>query len=236
VTDKRVLLPNGVKKDLTKEEAEERGSAYEQQQRLLDVLEGWSENASSILINYAHTQVDKSEILERLHSYSPTEYFPEKKGLKVCWYEFDEVAPVDVKDASDVLKAMKNVWDAIFQDDKNAIANASIELGFVLARAEVFKYEGTLAMGKSEEMSRERARLAFKKHHDGIEKSKKPERKAWVKHAREILNSEKGKGYGKSKVARLVKSEFNLKVTERTVIDALFEKGKGEAVKFLKSY
>jgi len=234
--DERIMFQNGTKKDLTKEEAEEWSSAYEQQQRLLDVLEGWSEHASLILVNYASTQEEESKILERIHTYSPTEYFPEKQGLKVCWYEFDEATPDEVKDASDVLKAIKNVWNTKFQNDKNATVNASIDLGIVLARAEIFKYEGALAIGQSERLNREKARLAFRKHHDGLEKSKKPERKAWVKYAREILNSEKGKGYGKSKVARKVIRKYGLKLTERAVVIALFEKGKGATIKFLKSY
>jgi len=236
VTDKRTLLPNGVKKDLTKEEAEEWSSAYEQQQRLLDVLEGWSEHASLILVNYASTQEEESKILECIHRYSPTEYFPEKKGLKVCWYEFDEAAPVDVKDASDVLKAIKNVWDAIFQNDKNAIANASIHLGFVLARAEVFKYEGALAMGQSEWLSREKAKYGSRKHHAELKETKKPERKQWVEHARNKLTSENGEKLKKSDVIRSVIKKYKLELSEKTVRKALFNKGGGKPLTHLKSY
>lgn len=236
MTDESIMLQSGAKKDLTNEEFKEWDSAYNQQQRLLDVLEGWSEQASSILVNYDSTQEEEIKILECIHRYSPTEYFPEKKGLKVCWYEFHEAAPVDVKDASDVLKAIKNVWDAIFQDDKNAIANASIDLGFVLARAEVFKYEGTLAMGKSEGISREKTRLASKKHHAQLNENKKQERKAWIAYARETLVSRKGRGFKKSDVTRSVIRKFDIKLTERQVSDVLFETGKGKPIGLLRSY
>ncbi|MDF1688535.1 MAG: hypothetical protein P1U35_02870 [Cycloclasticus sp.] len=234
--DHRGLLPKGEKKALTKEEFEEWNSEYNQQQRLLDVLEGWSEHASSILIEYARTHEKENKILERIHTYSPTEYFPEQKGLKVCWYDFDMSDQDEARDASDVLKAIKEVWDATFQNDKNALANASIDLGFTLARAEVFKYEGTLAMGKSEGISREKTRLASKKHHAQLNENKKQERKAWVSHARETLVSTSGKAFKKSDVTRSVIRKFDIKLTERHVSDVLFETGKGKPIGLLRSY
>jgi len=233
--DHRGLLTKGEEKALTKKEFEEWDSEYNQQKRLLDVLEDWSEHASSILSEYARTHEKENKILERIHTYSPTEYFPEKKGLKVCWYEFGESDPDQVKDASDVLKAIKEVWEATFQNDKNAIANRSIDLGFVIARAEVFKHEGTLAVGQSELVSREKTKSAARKHHAKLREGKLLDRRAWINYARNLLTSKKGKDFKKSDVTRAVVREFKIKMTERHLTDVLFERGKSSPINLLRS-
>ncbi|MEN8265343.1 MAG: hypothetical protein ABFR82_17995, partial [Nitrospirota bacterium] len=130
--EERIIHPYSEKKSITKELSEKALEPYEQQTELYSALKSWSSHAVGILKAKGYTE---------FLAYGGT--------YKLVWHPMPiESDDNKVNDADAVLRAIHNLHDAIFQDDKNQIANAGIQIGIAVGKAHAELFEKLAISGK----------------------------------------------------------------------------------------
>jgi len=153
-TEDRLIFPSGEKKYLTESGYKKSLEPYEQQVELFSNLEAWCNHAVGILREngYSESYDEAGEVTDdeclalikkpRLASYGSL--------YKLTWIPQALLsdANVETKAADDVLRAVRKLYEAISNNDKNRIANAGIEVGIAVAVAHTEPYEVVAAYGK----------------------------------------------------------------------------------------
>lgn len=128
----RIIHPLGEEKEITKEEYAELIQPYQQQVKLFESLVAWSRQAEMVLAENGYTNIFRYGLNNFL-----------------CWHpQKIETTKDEVQDADAVLRAIHEMHSALFQDDKNLIANAGIALGLAVSRAHAMPFEALAISGK----------------------------------------------------------------------------------------
>ena len=131
-TKDRIIFTGGEKRTITEEEYHKSLEPHEQQKELFSHLKAWNDKAVEVLKAYQYT-----EFLIYGGTYK-----------LVCHPTAIESEENNVRDADTVLRAIHDLYGAIFQDDKSRIANAGMQVGLAIGKAHTLNFEGFAVSGK----------------------------------------------------------------------------------------
>lgn len=191
----RIIFQEGERTEITEEEHKKSLEPYEQQKELYSCLEAWSSHAVEVLRSKGY-----SEGYDEIGSLTDDEQQAliakptiAKYGsvYELMWLPQALLpgADTETKSADEVLRAIKKLHTAIFQKDKNRIANAGIEVGIAVAKAHAEPYEMLTSYGQEKKKSEIKGGKASKKSKGIYEKLRQIKEdnpnfsaeKAWIK-------------------------------------------------------
>jgi hypothetical protein len=157
--NERLIFQKGKAKPVTKKKHEKSLEPYEQQVELFSNLEAWCAHAVEILrkSGYSETYEETEGMTEseRLALIKKPRLISYGSIYKLTWIPQALLSNVDAetKAADDVLRSIHNLHEAIFQNDKNRIANAGIDVGVAVASAHAYRYEKDVVSAKNSSQS-----------------------------------------------------------------------------------